>query len=205
MSRNDVGVMAPVCGAGPSLAYVEEFGLKTCQLVCWDPSLFTDKTADQLSKTVLRTATHCGLGAKNGSTWSELAQSSAVVVNRRCLFPVDDDGDDDGSRFSFPISLQSPNVPNHSFKMVHHFESSAFNGWSFPPGLPEALYGTLDTSQQAVVREIEEATERRVELTVEESAPEQWTLREATAAYNAFLTPKSESNTPSTGSRMVNH
>jgi len=43
--KNEVGVMASLRGDGPSLKYVADFGLRVCQLCCWDKSLFTDKLA----------------------------------------------------------------------------------------------------------------------------------------------------------------
>jgi REP element-mobilizing transposase RayT len=45
------------------------------------------------------------------------------------------------------------------------------------------------------VREIEEKT-RRQEMVVEETAPSQWTIREAAAAYDPISLPKSAPNVP---------
>lgn len=48
--RNQIGVMASLRGDGSSLKYVADFGLKTCQLCCWDKNLFTDKLAESIRR-----------------------------------------------------------------------------------------------------------------------------------------------------------
>ena len=45
---NKVGVIARLRNEGQSLNYVADFGLEVCQLVCWDPSLYTDERADSI-------------------------------------------------------------------------------------------------------------------------------------------------------------
>ena len=55
---NDIGVMAGVKADGPSLNYVAEFGLTTCQLVCWNADLFTDAIADRLRAEEEATGVH---------------------------------------------------------------------------------------------------------------------------------------------------
>jgi L-ribulose-5-phosphate 3-epimerase len=43
--KNEVGVMAGLRTDGPSLKYVAEFGLKVCQLCCWNAAAYTDDLA----------------------------------------------------------------------------------------------------------------------------------------------------------------
>ena len=46
--RNEIGVMAGLRPEGPSLAPVAELGLKVCQLVNWNPDLWTDRAAERV-------------------------------------------------------------------------------------------------------------------------------------------------------------
>jgi len=46
--RNEIGVMAGLSADGSSLKYVSEFGLKACQLCCWQEALFTKERAKQV-------------------------------------------------------------------------------------------------------------------------------------------------------------
>lgn len=46
--KNEIGVMASLRPEGPSLGPVAEFGLKVCQLVHWDPELWTDRAAERV-------------------------------------------------------------------------------------------------------------------------------------------------------------
>jgi sugar phosphate isomerase/epimerase len=48
--QNEIGVMAGLRADGPSLQYVAEFGLKTCQLVCWNQDLLTPERADAIRR-----------------------------------------------------------------------------------------------------------------------------------------------------------
>jgi len=56
------------------------------------------------------------MGQRKGRTWIEFHYSStvrvAVLVNRRFLCPVDDSGDESGSRFPpvVPFSVLSPTL-----------------------------------------------------------------------------------------------
>jgi L-ribulose-5-phosphate 3-epimerase len=45
---NDIGVMAGLRPEGPSLNHVAGFGLKVCQLVCWNQDLFNAERADAI-------------------------------------------------------------------------------------------------------------------------------------------------------------
>ncbi len=57
---------------------------------------------------------------------------------------------------------------------------------------------SIAVGRESSVRDIEQQTVRRVELTVEESAPSQWTVRE-TEGYNAFSAAKNDSKVPQAG------
>lgn len=46
--KNEIGVMANLQAEGPSLRYVAEFGLKVCQLACWDPKMLTSERAGSI-------------------------------------------------------------------------------------------------------------------------------------------------------------
>ena len=48
--NNRIGVIARLGSEGGSLKYVADFGLKVCQLVCWDPSLYTAQLADSVRR-----------------------------------------------------------------------------------------------------------------------------------------------------------
>jgi sugar phosphate isomerase/epimerase len=70
--KNDIGVMAGLRGEGPSLQYVAEFGLKACQLCCWNKDLFTDKLADSIreeSKTAKVKITSLWAGWPGPAVW----------------------------------------------------------------------------------------------------------------------------------------
>ncbi len=55
MSQIRLGVMAPLPeGPEEALQKVADFGFPTCQVVCWDNSLFTDAIADRLAATAAR-------------------------------------------------------------------------------------------------------------------------------------------------------
>src|SRR5918912_1514789 len=46
-----LGVMASLeRGADAALGHVHEFGLPTCQVTCWNPALYTEQTARELSE-----------------------------------------------------------------------------------------------------------------------------------------------------------
>lgn len=48
-SKMKLGVMAPLeKGPETTIEEVADFGLPTCQVVCWDPTYFTDENADRL-------------------------------------------------------------------------------------------------------------------------------------------------------------
>ena len=53
---------------------------------------------------------------------------------------------------------------------------------------------SIAVGSESFVRGIEELTQRRREMVVEETAPSQWTVREARSDYNAFSTGKNDSN-----------
>ena len=48
--KNPVGVLASLQAEGPSLRYVADFGLRTCQLCCWNRDLFTAEKADSIKR-----------------------------------------------------------------------------------------------------------------------------------------------------------
>ena len=48
--NNQVGVIASLRGEGQSLKYVADFGLEVCQLVCWNPDLYTNELADSVRR-----------------------------------------------------------------------------------------------------------------------------------------------------------
>lgn len=48
--KNEIGVMAGLQPEGPSLKYVADFGLKVCQLVCWNQEHFTDERAERIRR-----------------------------------------------------------------------------------------------------------------------------------------------------------
>jgi len=48
--NNPVGVMASLRAEGQSLKYVADFGLKVCQLVCWNPDIYTEERADSIHR-----------------------------------------------------------------------------------------------------------------------------------------------------------
>ncbi len=51
MSTIKLGVMAPLeQGAEATIKHVHDFGLPTCQVVCWTQELFNDEVADQLAE-----------------------------------------------------------------------------------------------------------------------------------------------------------
>ena len=62
--KNEVGVMAGLHAEGPSLNYVAEFKLKVCQVVCWNPDLFTAARAAALRRESAKT------GVKVTSLWA---------------------------------------------------------------------------------------------------------------------------------------
>lgn len=43
--KNDIGVMVNLRAEGSVLKYVHDFGLKSCQLCCWNETLYTDERA----------------------------------------------------------------------------------------------------------------------------------------------------------------
>ena len=43
--HNEIGVLASLAYPNPSLKEVADFGLKICQLCCWDLSKFTPESA----------------------------------------------------------------------------------------------------------------------------------------------------------------
>ena len=47
---NRVGVIASLRSEGGSLKYVADFGLKVCQLVCWNPDLYTAERAELIRR-----------------------------------------------------------------------------------------------------------------------------------------------------------
>ncbi len=47
---NRIGVIAGLRGEGRSLKYVADFGLEVCQLVCWNPDLYTAERADSIRR-----------------------------------------------------------------------------------------------------------------------------------------------------------
>jgi len=47
---NQIGVIASLRGEGQSLKYVADFGLEVCQLVCWNPDLYTNELADSVRR-----------------------------------------------------------------------------------------------------------------------------------------------------------
>lgn len=63
-ARNLVGVMAGLREEGPSLKEVSEFGLKACQVCCWNTALFTAARADALRREARQT------GVKITSLWA---------------------------------------------------------------------------------------------------------------------------------------
>ena len=63
-AKNLVGVMATLRAEGPSLREVSEFGLKACQVCCWDATLFTKSKADALRREARET------GVKITSLWA---------------------------------------------------------------------------------------------------------------------------------------
>jgi sugar phosphate isomerase/epimerase len=48
--NNQVGVIASLKGEGQSLKYVADFGLKVCQLVCWNPEIYAPELADSIRR-----------------------------------------------------------------------------------------------------------------------------------------------------------
>lgn len=48
--RNQVGVMAGLPAEGPVLKYVQDFGLKACQVCCWNVKLYTAERAKTLAR-----------------------------------------------------------------------------------------------------------------------------------------------------------
>jgi L-ribulose-5-phosphate 3-epimerase len=46
--NNEIGVMAPLTPDGPCLESVRDFGLRVCQVVSWEPVLWTDRRAGEI-------------------------------------------------------------------------------------------------------------------------------------------------------------
>ena len=62
--KNEIGVIARLRPAGDSLRCVREFGLTTCQLSCWDTSLFTARNAEEVREQI------SGTGVGVTSLWA---------------------------------------------------------------------------------------------------------------------------------------
>jgi sugar phosphate isomerase/epimerase len=46
--KHEVGVLTSLTPEGPCLNYVAEFGLKVCQLACWNPAHYSKQRADEI-------------------------------------------------------------------------------------------------------------------------------------------------------------
>jgi sugar phosphate isomerase/epimerase len=71
--KNQVGVIAPLPAEGPILHYVSDFGLKACQLCCWNPELYTRERAATLIRELRETrmnVTSLWAGWPGPATWN---------------------------------------------------------------------------------------------------------------------------------------